>query len=298
MHAISVERLTKCYGRRAGVQDLGFQVPEGVMFGFLGPNGSGKTTTIRVLLGLLRADQGRAQVMGRDCWKRSREAMVEIGYVPGDLRLYPWLTCRSALRIIGLARRRDLSNPGCKLAEEFDLPMEVPVRRMSRGMRQKLGLIMALAPQPRLLLLDEPSTGLDPLVQDRFFAHLRGLVRAGHTVFFSSHVLSEVEDLCDRVAIMRHGRLAACESLETLRQRAHRRVSILWHAGTNLSAMKPPSMLGDVSNDGLRWSATLQGDSGELLVWCRDKPIADLTIGVPDLSEIFRRYYEGDESKP
>ena len=172
MNTIEVDSLSKSYGRRVGVDGLSLSVGDGTLFGFLGPNGSGKSTTIRVLLGLLRPDRGQARVFDLDCWRQSARIKADVGYVPGDLRLYPWLTGRNALKLFGQIRERDLNEQGRALAGEFKLDLEVPVRHMSRGMRQKLGLILAMAHRPRLLVLDEPSTGLDPLIQDRLFARL------------------------------------------------------------------------------------------------------------------------------
>src|SRR5262245_27893109 len=217
---ISTHNLTRWYGRRRGIEGLNLEVAEGSLFGFLGPNGAGKTTTIRVMLGFLRPSSGGASVLNRDCWRDSRRIKVDVGYVPGDLRLHPWLTGTSALRIFSAIRGRDLVRGGMDLAQRFELDMTVKVRNMSRGMRQKLGLILAMAHQPRVLVMDEPTASLDPLMQVRLHEHLREQSRQGHTVFFSSHSLSEVEQLCDRVAIVRDGRLVADSTLDELRRQA------------------------------------------------------------------------------
>jgi len=169
MSIIQLTSLTRRYGQRVGVEDLTLTVGEGTLFGFLGPNGAGKTTTIRVLLGLLKPTAGSASVFGLDAHGAGHRIKRDLGYLPGDLRLYPWLTLDRALRIFGAARKRDLDPKGQELAETFELDREVPVRRMSRGMKQKLGLILALAHQPRLLILDEPTTALDPIMQERLY---------------------------------------------------------------------------------------------------------------------------------
>jgi ABC-2 type transport system ATP-binding protein len=210
---IETRDLCRGYGRRVGITAVDLNVREGQIFGFLGPNGAGKTTTIRVLLGLLRPTSGVATVFGLDCWHRSHRIKQEVGYLPGDLRLYPWLTGEAALRMVGRIRGRDLMPAGRRLADRYQLEMSVQAKAMSRGMRQKLGLILALAHKPRLLILDEPTSGLDPLMRDELSGHLRELAAEGHTVFFSSHTLSEVEQLCDHIAIVRAGRIAADESL-------------------------------------------------------------------------------------
>jgi ABC-2 type transport system ATP-binding protein len=256
---ILVEGLTKHYGPRVGVKGLSLRVPKGCVFGFIGPNGAGKTTTIRLLLGFLRPGAGRAQIFGRDCWRESHLIKREVGYVPGDLRLHPWMTGVDALVVTGRARGLDLAPSGRELASYFELDLTVRVRSMSRGMRQKLGLILALVHEPSLLVLDEPTSSLDPLAQDRLYRRLRALAERGHTVFFSSHVLSEVQDLCDRVAIVRSGVLVADETLETLRSRAKREV-----AGAALLARGPSGRRPDDRAPGSRQpvQALLRGGGG------------------------------------
>ena len=292
MGAIVTEQLTKRYGSRVGVDGLTLTVPEGVLFGFLGPNGSGKTTTIRVLLGFLRPSEGGARVLGRDCWREAARIKEEVGYLPGDLRLYSQMTGDDLLRIVGAVRRRDLLPPGRALAERFALDLTVTVRAMSRGMRQKIGLILALAPRPRLLVLDEPTASLDPLMQDQLIQHLRELAAAGHTVFFSSHTLSEVERLCDRVAILREGRLVAAETVETLRADAGRQVTITWAKDADLSSIAVPPTLAIRLREDRTWRGNLTGPAVEFIKWASGQPIEDLSVGQPDLETLFRHYYE------
>ncbi|MCP4246253.1 MAG: ABC transporter ATP-binding protein [bacterium] len=293
MSIIAVEHLTKRYGPRVGVSDLCLEVSAGAVFGFLGPNGAGKSTTIRTLVGLLRPNGGRARVFGLDCWGDGRRVRADVGYLPGDLRLYPWLTGRAALAIVGRIRGQDLTDAGEALAQRFALDLNVKVRSMSRGMRQKLGLILALAHRPKLLILDEPTSGLDPIMQDRLKEHLGELAARGHTVFFSSHSLAEVEDLCDQVAILRNGRLVACETVDTLRDRARRRVCIRWERHARAPIPSPPSLLLDIERrDDEQWEASLLGTVPELVRWLADKPIDDLTVSQPDLEQVFRQYYE------
>ena len=236
MSLIQLENLTRGYGRRRGVELVSLSVAEGVLFGFLGPNGAGKTTTIRVLVGFLRPGGGSARIFGLDCWRDSKAIKRDLGYLPGDLRLSEWMNGTTALSIFGAVRGQDLTRSGRELAGTFDLDLRVKVRDMSRGMRQKLGLILALAHAPRLLVLDEPTSALDPLMQEVLHDHLRHLAASGHTVFFSSHSLGEVEQLCDRVAIVRDGALVADESLAALRDRAgHDR----YHSPTTRYATHP-----------------------------------------------------------
>jgi ABC-2 type transport system ATP-binding protein len=292
MSILVTERLTKTYGARRGIDAIDLAVPEGSLFGFLGPNGAGKTTAIRVLLGLLRPTAGSARLFGIDCWRDGRRAKREVGYLPGDLRLYPWLHGESALRTFGRIRCRDLLGPGRRLAEEFSLDLKVKVRSMSRGMRQKLGLILALAPEPRLLILDEPTSGLDPLMQGLLHRRLRALARAGHTVFFSSHSLAEVEQLCDRIAIIRDGRIVADETLEGLRRQAGHEVVIRWPDAEAAARAEPPAFLEVHERRGATWSASIGGPIRPLFEWLAAREVEDVAIGRPDLERLFRRFYE------
>lgn len=297
MGAIITEGLSKRYGERVGIDSLSLNIPPGSVFGFLGPNGAGKTTTIRLLLGLLRPTNGHAVVLGQDAWRQGPRLRAEVGYLPGDLRLYPWMTPRSSLAIFGQVRRQNILEAGLDLCERFELETEVPVRKMSRGMRQKLGLVLALAHAPRLLILDEPSASLDPPMQQALRDYLLERAAEGVTVFFSSHTLSEVEGLCDTVAILREGRLVVHESLESLRERAKRTVGLRWR--DEEAARRPgPEFLEIVSRDGLEWRCTLSGGVMDLVKWCADQPLADLTVGKPDLDSLFRQFYSDDGESP
>jgi ABC-2 type transport system ATP-binding protein len=291
---ILTEALTRRYGRRTAVEGLNLRIPEGSLFGFLGPNGAGKTTTIRVLLGFLRPSGGRASLFGRDCWRDSSRIKEEVGYLPGDLRLHAWMNGVQALRLFGAIRRRDLMSAGRELADRFDLDLGVKVWNLSRGMRQKLGLILAMAHRPRLLVLDEPTASLDPLMQEQLRRHLRSLAAAGHTIFFSSHTLSEVEQLCDRVAILREGRVVADATLEELRRRSRREVTIRWRSPAD-AEQDPPAFLELQNRDGHNWTCLLAGPSTDLVRWASSQPIEDLSIGRPDLEVLFRRYYRRTE---
>jgi len=291
MPVIETQSLTKCYGSRVGVSDLSIEVGEGSIYGFLGPNGSGKTTTIRVLMGLMKGSEGAARIFGRDCWKASAVVKAEIGYMPGDVRLYPWLTCRNAAAIFGGARRRDLRAAFAECAEQLYLDPELPVRKMSRGTRQKLGLVLALAHKPRLLILDEPTASLDPIIQRILYDHLRAAAGEGRTVFLSSHTLSEVEELCERVAILRQGKLVAQDTIENLRRRALRSVTIRWGEGFDAAALQEPRGLTVSEKTSSLWRGTQTGSADELLAWLTGKPVADLIIEKPDLSEVFHGFY-------
>ena len=295
MSPIRLDNLTRRYGRRRGVERVSLSVPEGALFGFLGPNGAGKTTTIRVMLGFLRPTSGAASIFGLDCWRESKAIKRDIGYVPGDLRLPSWMNGAKALSIFGAVRGQDLTRSGGELAGRFDLDLGVKVRDMSRGMRQKLGLILALAHSPRLLVLDEPTSSLDPLMQQALHDLLRNLAAAGHTVFFSSHSLGEVEQLCDRVAIVRDGELVADESLAALRDRAGHDVTIRWKDEAPAHVLAAPEFLKLTRREGAVWQGTLDGPAHRLVDFLAGKAVEDLSVGRPDLESLFRRFYEHEQ---
>lgn len=291
-----MQSLTRWYGTRRAVESVDLTVSEGSIFGFLGPNGAGKTTTIRILTGLLRPSSGTAHVFEWDCWHDSHRVKRDVGYLAGEMNLYPWMTGREAIWIAGRVRKQDTMSQGKELAELFDLDLSVKVRRMSRGMRQKLGLILAMAHRPRLMILDEPSSGLDPLMQDRLRDYLRREAREGHTIFFSSHALSEVEELCDRVAIIRAGRVVADQSLDDLRKQAGYQIFVRWSSCT-AAAAEPPEFLQVTRQTEDSWWGLVTGQVGPLINWLADRPVADLSVGRPDLETLFRQYYQVDETR-
>jgi ABC-2 type transport system ATP-binding protein len=298
MSILRTEQLTRRYGPRIGVEEVEFEIGAGEVFGFLGPNGAGKTTTIRLLMGFLQPDSGRASILGLDCWRQSALVKREVGYLPGDLRLYPWLTVRKALQVFGKIRGGDFTTAGRDLAERFRIELDVRVQKMSRGMRQKLGLILAMAHKPQLLVLDEPTSGLDPLMQEELASSVRELAAAGHTVFFSSHTLSEVESLCDRVAIVRDGRIIADERLETLRGRARRSVELVFADQPSTDGVAWPAFLHIVSRDGRRCRCELEGPTPPLVAWAACQSLEDVTISPPDLESVFHKFYQSSPEKP
>lgn len=294
--SISTQALTRTYGSRRGVSDINLSIPAGSLYGFLGPNGAGKTTTIRVLLGFLRATSGTARILDMDCWRDSHRIKAEVGAIPGDLRLWPWLTGNSALKLFGRIRGRDIVARGRELADVLELDLSVKVRQMSRGMRQKLGLILSMAHDPKVLILDEPTTALDPLMQDRLRKLLRARAEAGATVFFSSHTLAEVEELCERVAIVKKGLIVADSTLSQLRAQAVHEVSIVWKQGSVPAQV--PTCLRLTTQNAEQWHGALASESErdlrELLAFVASQQVADISISRPDLETIFMRYYNDD----
>lgn len=216
-YAIETEALTVYYGKHRGIVDLGLQVRPGEIFGFLGPNGAGKTTTLRVLIDLIRPNRGRARVLGLDCQKNGVALRERIGYLPGELSLPRNMKGKQYLQIVDSLRSRP-ADPAFlnELCERLDLDTSRMIHDYSSGNKQKLGLVMAMMGKPELLMLDEPTNGLDPLIQQAVLELVSEARHEGRTVFFSSHILSEVQIVCDRVGIIREGRLIKVESVESL----------------------------------------------------------------------------------
>ncbi len=288
--------------RFRGIDDVCLSLQAGEILGFLGPNGAGKSTTIRVLLGFLRAHQGTATILGKDCWGQSAQIKQEVGYVAGDVRLYPWFTTRRALEIVGRIRHQDLKPEGFRLAERLRLEVDLPVRKMSRGNRQKVALVLALAHRPRLVILDEPTSGLDPVIQEALCETLREMANEGRSVFFSSHTLSEVESLCHQVVMVRDGRVVLNESLRSLKQRAPRLVQVRWPASKSESSIPPainwPPCLRNPVRQGDSWTFQMTGSSTELIQWAAGQAIDDLSIGTPSLETLFHDLYQTRGSNP
>jgi ABC-2 type transport system ATP-binding protein len=287
--SIEMEGLTKFYGAHKGIEELTLAAEPGEVLGFLGPNGSGKTTTIRVLLGFLRPTAGRAAVLGLDIARQSLEIRRRVGYLPGDVSLYGERTGAElldfALRVRGLKE----SSLAETVAEALDAPMHRPVKKLSRGMRQKVALVLTFAHDPELLILDEPTSGLDPLAQRAVLDLLDREGKRGKTVFFSSHVLSEAEQICDRVAILKAGRLVVLDSVDSLRSRKYKEVAVVYKGN-------PPVLDGleDVQvvwrHDG-RITFRVKGDLNRLLAALQGTELEDLSIAEPSLEEVFLDYY-------
>lgn len=295
MSIVRIQNLTRRYGNRVGVEQVNLEIGAGEVFGFLGPNGAGKTTTIRLLMGLLKPNAGRATIAGYDCWADSVRARRDVGYLPGDVRLYPWMSLERAVPMVARVRGVDIRQRAKQLAGRFELEPKLTVRKMSRGTRQKLGLVLALAHQPRLLILDEPTSGLDPLMQLELADMIREAATAGQTIFFSSHTLSEVENLCQRVAIVRRGRIIVDERLDTLRHDAPRLVELEYTDREAAVAAQLPGLLEVSEIRGATLVGRLRGPAPQLIAWAAGEPLADIRIGPPDLQALFHSlYHEGD----
>ncbi len=292
---ITVDGLTRRFGPRRGVTDVAFEVNAGEVFGFLGPNGAGKSTTIRLLLGLYRPTSGRVRVFGLDPARDSVGIHRRIGYLPGELALYPRLTGQQHLDYA--ARVRGLTDPAYRdeLVARFGAELNRPVRTLSKGNRQKIGLVLAFMHRPDLLVLDEPTSGLDPLLQDEF-AHLaRETVADGRTVFLSSHELDEVQRTVDRLSIIKDGRIIVTDTVEGLRRAAPRTIEFTFTRVVDPARFAGLPGVQVLSHDATRLVLSITGPVAPLLRTAAELDPVDVTARRADLDELFLTYYRTDE---
>ena len=292
--AVRAERLSKAYGRDRGVTDLTFAVEPGEVFGYLGPNGAGKTTTIRLMLDLIRPTSGTIELFGLDARRAGVEARTRIGYLPGDLRLYDRLTGRELLRYLASLRGLADLGDGAQLAERLDLDLDRPLRALSKGNRQKVGLVQALMHRPELAVFDEPTSGLDPLVQQVVYALVRETTADGRTVFVSSHVLSEVQEIADRVALVRDGRLQLVATVEELRSQAVSRVEVTFGDAPPPGAFDDLPGVREVERHGATVRLSLEGSADPLVKALARYEVRGLDSHEADLEDVFLALYRGE----
>ncbi len=294
---VEIERLSKRYGKRRGIENVTLSVSPGEIFGFLGPNGAGKTTTIRVLIGLLRPSAGRARVFGRDCWRQATHVHRDLAFIPGDLRLYEGMGVLEFLRYLarlhGGVRRGRIEG----MADRLDLDLRTRIKHLSKGNRQKVGLVQALMHEAPLLVLDEPSAGLDPLMEITFMDLLREERVAGRTIFLSSHNLAEVEKVCDRVAIVREGQLVALEHIDTLKAKRVRQMSILFREPVDPRAFETDGIV-VLDRGERRLRLAVRGDVNPLIRTLARFDVQDLSFSDPDLEDVFLHFYKEEETTP
>jgi ABC-2 type transport system ATP-binding protein len=296
--AIETQKLTKSYGRKArGIEEVDLAVEEGEVFGFLGPNGAGKTTTVRTLLGFLRPTGGRGEVFGLDIRKDSVEVRARVGNLPGEFALEDKMTGEGLLRFF--ARLRGVKDLGYarELAERLGAELHRPMRRLSRGNKQKIGLVQAMFHRPPLLMLDEPTGGLDPLVQEEFLDIIEEVKAEGRSVFFSSHNLAEVERVCDRVGIIRGGRLVAVETTETLVDKSFRHVVLTFAEDVDPKPFEALSGVKDLRAGGNRIAFTLYDDLDEMVKLAASHELVNMEYERPSLEEVFLTYYERENGE-
>lgn len=287
MDAIQTSNLTKSYGKARGIIDLNLTVKEGEFFGFIGPNGAGKSTTIRTLLGLITPSSGSAQVLGMDIQRNREKILASIGYLPSEAIFYSGTRVHDILKLSADLRKQDCSEEAASLCDRLQLNLSRKVSELSFGNRKKVGIVCALQHKPQLLILDEPTSGLDPLMQREFFAILEERNKQGSTVFFSSHILSEIQRNCTRAAIIREGRIIACDSVETLSKTNTKKVTA--HGSLHLPESDCIRNLEEANGT---VSFLYSGEIKQLLRTLSESDITDLSISEPDLEEIFLHYYE------
>ena len=291
MSIVEVKNLKKYYGSARGIEDVSFTVEPGEIFGFIGPNGAGKSTTIRTLLALIRPTGGSATIFGKDCVRFAPEIAQNVGYLPSEVFYYDGMRVKELLEYSASFYRRDCSRRIAELAERLDLDLKKKIDDLSFGNRKKVGIAQALLHEPKLLILDEPTSGLDPLIQQRFFELLKEENRKGAAVLFSSHVLSEVRKLCDRVAIIREGRIVDMASVGTLQENGYKKVALETRGPVPEGAFT----LEGVADLAVRDNAVTfiyRGSVNGLTQRLAGLNLENLTVEEPDLEEIFLHYYQ------
>ena len=285
--AIFAENLTKYYGKARGIDGLNMKVAPGDFFGFIGPNGAGKSTTIRTLLGLISPTAGKGQVLGMDIVKNKKAILERVGYLPSDTAFYNGMKVRDVLKLSAGLRRKNCNASAAELCERLQLDPDRKVEDLSFGNRKKVGIVCALQHDPELLILDEPTGGLDPLMQHEFFSILQERNQKGTTVFLSSHVLSEIQRYCTRAAVIREGRIIACDSVEKLAKAGARRVTLR-------GSLKPDALpeARDWKEPDGTVSFLYTGEINRLVRTLAGTDIRELTVAEPDLEEIVLHFYE------
>lgn len=286
MNVIETKGLTKYYGKSRGIIDLNLSVTEGEFFGFIGPNGAGKSTTIRTLLGLIKKSSGSAEIFGRNIETNKKEILAEVGYLPSEAVFYSEMRVKDVIKLSADLRKKDCKKEAKVLCERLGLDTEKKVEELSFGNRKKVAIVCALQHKPRLCVLDEPTGGLDPLMQREFFTILKERNAEGTTIFLSSHILSEIQRNCTRAAIVREGKLIACDSVEALSKTSAKRIHIEGNA--DITALKN---VRDIQKTDNGTSFLYSGDINEFLQYISKYSIDDLSISDPDLEEIFMHYY-------
>ena len=290
MSIIEVDHLTKYYGKSRGIVDVSFNVEEGEIFGFIGPNGAGKSTTIRLLLSLIHPSSGTAKVFDKDVTTRGPEIRRDIGYLPSEVFYYEGMKVIDLLKYSASFYPGDHSERMHELSETMELEMNRRISDLSYGNKKKVGIVQGLLHSPKLLFLDEPTSGLDPLMQRKFFDLIRKENARGVTVFFSSHILGEVQRLCTRVGIIREGSLVEISNIRTLQQNNYKKVSLTVDGSNPLSFDMPGVTNLQAENGTVHFF--FKGDINTVLQKISSVQVADVTIEEPSLEEIFMHYYE------
>ena len=294
-NVIEIRQLTKDYGNNRGIFDVSLSVKKGEVFGFLGPNGAGKSTTIRHLMGFIQADQGSCQINGLDCLRDHARIQQALGYLPGEIAFMDDMTGLEFIKFMAKMKGMTDLTKAYELMERFELNPQGKIKKMSKGMKQKIGIICAFMHDPELLILDEPSSGLDPLMQNRFIELVLEEKQRGKTIFMSSHIFEEIERTCDRTAMIKDGRLISIEELQTLKASKHKTYQIMF-ATEELAEqfMNEGFECEQVESNVIK--VVPRNNLNYLLATLSRYDISDLDITKPTLEELFLHFYGGDES--
>jgi ABC-2 type transport system ATP-binding protein len=290
---IELNGLTKYYGETRGIEDVDLKVNKGEIFGFLGPNGAGKTTTIRLLLDLLRPTEGRAFINGYDCNRESNKVKEEVEYLPGNFTPYSFLTGKEYIEFMGEFYDRDKVRKGLEMADFLELDITRKTSEYSTGMKQKLGIIQSLMADTPLNIMDEPTSGLDPMIQQKFYKLLRDEKNSGDTVFLSSHILPEVERICDRVGIIRDGFLVEVNSVENLKSKRFKIVEVTYESVPEEGFFAREG-LELIESEEAKVKLRISSNLNENLHHLTSSPLVDFDAYDPPLEEVFLSYYGDD----
>lgn len=294
--AISLQKLTKRYGSSRGVNDITLKVEKGEVFGFLGPNGAGKTTTIRMLMDFIRPSSGAAKILGLDCQGEPTQIHRRVGFLAGDMEMDPRLTGRQYLEYVSNLRGGVPWSKTQLLIDRLQCETDRKIRKLSRGNKQKIALVSALMGDPDLLILDEPTSGLDPIMQSEFNTIIREHRAKGKTAFISSHDLSEVQQICDRIGFIREGKLIAVQPLKELTRQALKKVSLTLTTKPNRQTFEKIKFVSNVTVEGKTVHLQLHGNVMPLLKTLSSQKIKDLSIEDANLEDIFMSLYEDKET--
>lgn len=289
MSVIEIKNLTKSYGKARGIDNINLSVEQGEIFGFIGPNGAGKSTTIRTLLGLIYPSEGSATIFGKSCTEHP-EVRKELGYLPSEVFYYDNMRVMDLLKYSASFYKKDCISRIKELAEVMDLDLKKKIEDLSFGNKKKVGIVQGLLHEPKLIILDEPTSGLDPLMQQKFFELIAEENRKGATVFFSSHILSEVQKMCSRVAFIKDGKIIKLEKMSTLQENSYKKISI------ETKEIIPKDIFGikgvsKLESKGKNINFIFKGNINLIMAKMADVDLRNISIEEPDLEEIFMHYY-------
>lgn len=289
-YVIETKNLTKTYGSARGISDVSLAIEPGEIFGFIGPNGAGKSTTIRTLLSLIHKTSGEATIFGLDCEKDREKILEEVGYLPSEVFYYDNMKAIDLLKYSASFYKKDCTDRIHELAAALELDLNKKIEDMSLGNKKKVGIVQGLLHSPNLIILDEPTSGLDPLMQKKFFEIIKQENQRGATVLFSSHILSEVQKICDRVAIIKNGKIVKVQKINELLQNTYKKVSLVLNNKDDLDKIQIPNAAHYEVTDGMV-SFIYNGDCNVLLGEITKYKLSNIEITEPSLEEVFMHYY-------